>query len=127
MPYEHKGEKWADYPLAKERLSEAIGTSPAPVVILSGDLHFAEISKVSTPALRWPLVEVTSSGMTHSAMGAYYKSSIRVGSIYYGLNFGLIEINWGRWSNKVSLQVRDTDGLPRISETVVYKKTADTE
>lgn len=121
--FEHRGEKWADYPLAKERMLKAIRMSPVPVVLISGDLHFAEISKTEDSSLQWPLLEVTSSGMTHSSTGAYYKSSIRTGHIYYGLNFGLIEIDWGNRSNEVSLQVRDADGLARAAYTTVFKKS----
>ena len=72
-----QAENWERFPRAREALLSMLLASgvPAPV-ILSGDVHFAEISRVtcvrdqppgpSGPAAQRDLYEVTSSGMTHA-------------------------------------------------------------
>ena len=74
---EHRflGENWSRFPHARARLLNTILNSGARGILLaSGDVHFAEISRavckpVPAPGAATPqreLVEVTSSGMTHS-------------------------------------------------------------
>lgn len=59
------GENWGKFPAARSRLLNLITSSPVSnVFILSGDVHYAEISEVRCGERN--LVEVTSSGMTHA-------------------------------------------------------------
>ena len=62
------GENWARFPAARARLLAAVRTSPAPTLLLSGDIHFAELNEASySPGGKHKVVELTSSSMTHSA------------------------------------------------------------
>lgn len=113
-------ESWQKYPTCAGRLWALLVKSQVPVILLSGDLHFAEISKVQHAALRWPLFEVTSSGMTHCSFGYHYKNKYRVGKMYTAQNFGLLEFDWQAASVGVHLHVRDTENVSRIEQQVTF-------
>lgn len=104
LPFEHKYEKWADYPESRRRLLDLAGRLPG-VIFLSGDRHIAEISKLDSPAI----IEVTSSGLTH-----FWKNfpgetnSLRQGEVFADLNFGTIEIDWE--ARKAQIAIRDDKG-----------------
>lgn len=67
IPKEHRWEKWSNFPKSKKRLSSLINTSQINgLIIISGDRHIAEISKLDDDAMPYPLHEVTSSGLTHT-------------------------------------------------------------
>ena len=62
-------EGWAHFPRAKRRLLElARATNVSGLIVISGDVHFWDFY-ASRPgcALSYPLVEFTSSGLTHDA------------------------------------------------------------
>jgi len=59
---------WAQYPEERVRLLSAIAESDAPVILLSGDIHAAEISRLGAQEERdagitFPLYEITASGL----------------------------------------------------------------
>ncbi len=116
LPADHQWERWAAYPAERQRLIDLVRSSRQPgVVFLSGDRHFAELTR-NQPEDFYPLYELTASGLTH-----YWEqmpdelNRARVGRFYKGLNFGLIEILWdARPGPKLRLQVRDADNRPRV-------------
>ena len=58
-------EEWGNFPLERQKLFDLIGkTNANGVVLLSGNVHFSEIS--TTTEGPYPLVDFTSSGMTHT-------------------------------------------------------------
>ncbi len=118
-------EGWARFPESNRRLSRLLVESAAPVVLLSGDRHFAEISRYEHPSLPWPLYEVMSSGLTHAASSMRYNNPYRVGQLYNALNFGFLEIDWGEDTISVKMQVRDTDNKARIADRVVFNRALD--
>ena len=70
IPDAHCYEKWANFPRERERLLSQIDGASAPVLILSGDRHLGEISRLpATAARRWPLLELTSSGLNSAGAG----------------------------------------------------------
>ena len=93
LPVEHRFEKWADYPGARARLLKLLASVKNPL-LLSGDRHFGEISKLAFPKESAPLYEVTSSGLTHHGSIKSEPNSWRVGEIFQDLNYGTLEINW---------------------------------
>lgn len=69
-------EKWGDFPEAKSRLLRTITTSTSKnVVMVSGDVHSAEISAVrvnrNSDSSEYLIPEMTTSGMTHSLGTSY--------------------------------------------------------
>ena len=64
---EHGFEKWANHPHEVDRMLEVIKKSGAKgVILLSGDRHISEFSKMQVKGLSYPLIDFTSSGLTHS-------------------------------------------------------------
>src|SRR5690606_36245725 len=80
--------------------------SKTPTIIISGDRHFAEISKLDTPA--GELFDITSSSMNQSLGALKEENPHRVGEVYPGHNFGVIEVDWEQ--RTASLQIRGLDG-----------------
>lgn len=113
-------EGWHLFPKSRQRLLSTISRATAPVIILSGDRHFAEISRVELTEARWPIIEVMSSGLTHAAGGMRYANPNRVGYAYSALNFGFLDIDWGLRDTDVQLQIRGAEGQSRIKTRVQY-------
>lgn len=113
---------------SRERLFQLIKEIPG-VILLSGDVHMGEIMR--NPCLKYPLYEITSSGMTHTAFNVFGYL------IYLGLygtfpwtydltyrtvekNFGTVEINWeDKW---VELSVRDSYSQTLLSHKVAFEE-----
>ncbi|MBR9999080.1 MAG: alkaline phosphatase family protein [Cyclobacteriaceae bacterium] len=95
IPEDHAFEKWANFPAARKRLFGLLEKYPdKKVILLSGDRHIAEISKIELPGLSYPLYDFTSSGLTHSWREAAVETNRhRVSEFVVGLNFGLILID----------------------------------
>lgn len=103
---EHRSEKWANFPRARQRLFDQIGTSGVRnVLFLSGDRHKAEIAKYEHPGIDYPLYEVTSSGLTHAGE-VQEPNQFRVGELILTENFGMIQINWEKDPLEVVLYIK---------------------
>ena len=104
-------DEWGNYPLERQRLFDLIGRTQAQgVIILSGNVHFSELSKLDTDGLE--LYDFTSSGLTHTnAAYAAAPNPYRVAGPYDGLNFGILEIDWdAKPSPVIRLVVVNSDG-----------------
>jgi alkaline phosphatase D len=108
IPEEHPFEKWANFPAARQRLFDVLQkTKPAKAILLSGDRHIAEISKMELPLLDYPLYDVTSSGMTHAYTGAGEEPNRhRVGALIKQKNFGILRIDWAGSRPTVTAEIR---------------------
>ena len=70
IPEEHGFERWANLPRERERLFELIRSNGANgMVLLSGDRHLAEISRLPFEVVGYSLYEVTSSSMNAERHG----------------------------------------------------------
>lgn len=109
---DHRFEKWANFPDAQKRLYALIAKTKAKgVLIISGDRHCAEYSKIDLPGLGYPLYDFTSSGLTHSWPAYREEKNIhRVGPLIAERNFGLIRINWEKPQPELHLQVIGAEG-----------------
>jgi alkaline phosphatase D len=96
-------ESWARFPTSKAKLLSLMALSNrSGIVLLSGDVHFAEINRYDSSVMNYPLYDFTSSGLTHSWSGVIKKNLVkylipniaRVGAFYEDRNFGDIEIHW---------------------------------
>lgn len=96
IPKEHRFEKWANFPNERQRLLDLIKDSKAKgVILLSGDRHIGEISKLDIEGMDYPLYEFTSSGLTHSYTSFTDEANQhRIGEVASELNFGVLQIVW---------------------------------
>ncbi|MEO9569955.1 MAG: alkaline phosphatase D family protein [Polaribacter sp.] len=64
---EHGFETWANFPHEIDKLKNTIINNKAKgTLLLSGDRHISEFSKIKFKNLSYPLIDFTSSGLTHS-------------------------------------------------------------
>ncbi|MGF1632968.1 MAG: alkaline phosphatase D family protein [Phycisphaerae bacterium] len=107
---EHRFEKWANFPHERRRLVELIGsTGAAGVVLLSGDRHRSEISRLNDPALEasagYPLYDVTSSSLNLGLAPTLEPNRHRIGNQYAPENFGMLLIDFD--AGLLTIQLRD--------------------
>lgn len=122
VPDENGSEIWGNFPEERKRLFRLIReTRASGVVMLSGDRHLAEISRLPADhkdGVGYPLFDVTSSSlnvpsgnMTKSKVRfANEINSYRVGLTYFDVNFGHVMIDWEPPDPVVRLQVREETG-----------------
>ena len=112
LPTQHCYEKWANFPLQRERLLDLIRDSGANgVVLVSGDRHLAEISRLPAQRVGYPVYEITTSGL-NSAVGMigrfiqepnqlrHFDSNVTVD------NFGSITLQQNQQADPESFEVR---------------------
>lgn len=111
IPHELGRDCWGNCPLERKKLFKLIGdTKASGVVILSGDVHFAEISKTGEGP--YPLLDFTSSALAAPSVGGEaLKNSFRISKAYADVNFGLVEIDWkAQPAPQVTLKAIGLDG-----------------
>ncbi|MEA1785086.1 alkaline phosphatase D family protein [Arenibacter sp. GZD96] len=93
---EHGFETWGNFPHETDRLLHLIASSKAQgVVVLSGDRHISEFSKKRIPNLGYPLVDFTSSGLTHTYTSySGEPNPYRIGNVVTEKSFGLVKFNF---------------------------------
>lgn len=92
---EHGYETWGNMPHEVDKLENLLVSSKAKnAIILSGDRHISEISKKTVADLNYPLIDFTSSGLTHSYEEISHEPNRwRVGDIVSKRSFGVLEFN----------------------------------
>lgn len=116
-------EAWINYARDHERLIDLIRRKNANgVVFLSGDIHYAELSKqdVNVPYTLWDL---TSSGLTEE-WPVPTPNSNRVGEVFPKANFGTIDIDWQGEATKLKLGIVDATGSIRMSSELALASLA---
>jgi alkaline phosphatase D len=118
IPTEHPYEKWENFPKERARLFEMISKYEVHnPVLLSGDRHIAEISKLQDRDFPNGLYEITSSGMTHvwnSYRDEY--NPYRVGSLIASLHYGLAEFDWE--NKEMTFQIKGENGQVYLNQTL---------
>ncbi|MCO4821207.1 MAG: alkaline phosphatase family protein [Flavobacteriaceae bacterium] len=96
LSYEHGYEKWGNMPHEVDKLYELIVKSNAKgVVVLSGDRHISEFSKTKFEGMSYPLIDFTSSGLTHSYSNFTNEPNAnRIGKVVTSLSFGVLKFNF---------------------------------
>ncbi|WP_338874131.1 alkaline phosphatase D family protein [Spirosoma sp. SC4-14] len=121
LPEEHIYEKWANFPTARQRLLDLIGkTKPKGALMISGDRHQGEVSKVSVPGLSYDLYDITSSGLTHVSAPHEEANRHRVGSIVSKLNYGLITINWNQKPLTATIQINGDNRETYLTQEIKF-------
>ncbi len=114
----HNGyEAWANFPHEQKRMLELIKKTKAEgVLFVSGDVHYAEISKLVEPGL-YPLYDVTASGIT-STWDFAAPNDNRIDGAVMENHFGLLKIDWSLSDPEITMQIHDVSGKERISRTI---------
>lgn len=117
---EHGFESWGNMPKQVEKLENILVNSKAKnTIILSGDRHISEISKKDIEGLPYPLIDFTSSGMTHSYTS--YSGELnkyRIVDVVSDKSFGILNINFK--NNTVEMQIRGEDNALLRAYTQKY-------
>ncbi|GAB2557988.1 hypothetical protein GCM10027190_04660 [Spirosoma areae] len=121
LPEEHVYEKWANFPTARQRLLDLLGkTKPKGALLLSGDRHIAEVSKVSVPGLGYDLFDITSSGLTHVSEPHEEPNRHRVGEMVAKLNYGLITIDWNSKPLTATIHINGDNRATYLTQKIKF-------
>lgn len=95
IPEEHRWEKWSNFPKAKARLLKLISSNTkAPLIILSGDRHLSEVSKLELEGYSYPLYEFTSSSLNVPTNPSPESNEYRIKEKIHQQNFAAMTIIW---------------------------------
>lgn len=92
---EHGFEKWANFTHEVEKMKRVLLASGAKrVIFLSGDRHISEFSRMKMNKISYPIIDFTSSGLTHSYSNFTEEpNSYRVGEVVSTTSFGVLDID----------------------------------
>lgn len=123
IPMEHGFEKWANFPQSRKRfLSLVEKSNPKSIILLSGDRHIAEISKMKLNGVNYPIYDITSSGMTHSYEAIKDEPNrYRVDNKITGQkNFGLMQIDWNSEPLSVKIEIKGLENVVLLEENIKF-------
>ncbi len=110
-------EAWANFPHEQKRFLDLIQTTKANgVLFITGDVHYAEISKLESPKL-YPIYDVTASGLS-STWKFHTPNKNRIAGAIMENHFGMITINWEAKDPEIKMEIWDIDNQPRIEYSI---------
>jgi len=110
-------EGWANFPLEQKKFLNLIKKTKANgILFLTGDVHYAEISKLTEPGL-YPIYDVTSSGLSSTWHFATPNKNRIEGPIMEN-HFGLITIDWKNKIPKIKMEIWDSADNQRVEYTI---------
>lgn len=120
LSYKHGYESWGTFPHEVDKMKNVIKTSKAKgVLVLSGDRHISEFSGTQIDGLNFPLVDFTSSGLTHSYSGFKGEENPdRIGEVVSEISFGILKFDFK--ANKITMQMRGKDNVLQQEITQSY-------
>ncbi len=90
---DHRYEMWSNFPNQRKKLLDLIVSSGVNnPIILSGDRHLSEISKINWQDKE--LIDITASGLTHSFSGTEEYNRHRIDQLITTESFSVLEIDW---------------------------------
>lgn len=105
-------EAWANFPHEQRKMLDLIKkTNAEGVLFLSGDVHYAEISRLNDPGL-YPMYDITSSGIT-STWDFATPNKNRIEGPVMENHFGLVTIEWEK-DPLITMQIIDKNNNTRI-------------
>lgn len=115
---EHQFEKWANFPHETDRLLQLIGDSNAKgTFVISGDRHISEFSKTSINNLEYPLIDFTSSGLTHVYSGFTGEpNKNRVGEVVFEISFGVLKFDFNTKSVMMEMRGENNKLIQTITQ-----------
>ena len=117
---EHGFESWSNMPHEVDRMIALLERErPKGALFLSGDRHIAEISSRSVDSLRYPLIDFTSSGMTHSYSSfSGEPNRYRISKVVSDKNFGVLKFNFAE--NRVRMEIRSVENEVLTEHSQIY-------
>ena len=110
-------EAWANVPIERQRLIDLIAETRANgVIFISGDVHWAELSKVDV-AGGYPLYDITSSGITQD-WSHVEPNDNRIGEAFAPNNGGMIDIDWQQDDPLIGFRIIDAEGREALQYAV---------
>ncbi len=110
-------EAWANFPHERQRMLDLIKKTRANgVLFITGDVHYAEISKLEDEGL-YPVYDVTASGLTSTWHFATPNDNRIEGPIMDN-HFGMLTIDWQATNPTIKMEVFDIRDNQRIEHTV---------
>ncbi|MCK8522779.1 alkaline phosphatase family protein [Aquimarina sp. D1M17] len=102
---EHGFETWGNFPHEVKKLQDLlVKNAVRNAIIISGDRHISEFSSAKVKGLKYPLIDFTSSGLTHSYSKYTGESNrYRLGRVISVPSFGVIQFNFD--SYKVTMKM----------------------
>lgn len=110
-------EAWANFPHEQRRMLDMIKETKANgVIFISGDVHYAEISRMVEKGA-YPIYDITASGIT-STWNFATPNINRVEGPIMENHFGMIDIDWSQDDPLISMMIYDVNNRMRIDRKV---------
>lgn len=111
-------EAWINFPHERQRMLQLIKRTQANgVCFISGDVHYAEMSKLENDGM-YPIYDITASGLTHGHSCAG-PNVLRIHGCYMQPNFGMLRIDWeAAGGPQVIFEIRNEKGELKLEEKV---------
>lgn len=110
-------EAWANFPHEQKRFLELIKKTKANgVLFITGDVHYAEISKLEVKN-QYPVYDITSSGITSTWYFATPNDNRIEGPVMEN-HFGLLTIDWAKKDPEIKMEIWDIRDNQRIEHTI---------
>ncbi|MEM7382702.1 MAG: alkaline phosphatase D family protein, partial [Bacteroidota bacterium] len=108
---QHGFECWGNFPQEAKRLKQLLlKTRTSNAIIITGDRHISEFSKTKVEGLPYPLIDFTSSGLTHSYSDFDKETNpYRIGHVIAEKSFGLMRFNF--FKKEVRMQMVGDEGV----------------
>lgn len=121
LSYEHGYESWGTMPDEVSKMEQLlISTKAKNVIFLSGDRHISEFSKKEIEGLNYPLIDFTSSGMTHSYSDfSGEENQFRSGNVVFEKSYGLLKMDLN--SKLVDFQIKGDNNTILETMSLQYK------
>lgn len=113
-------ETWSNLPQERARFLKLVSDTQANgVLVISGDRHWAEISRTKEQA-PYGIYDVTSSSINQiHSRGTPTENKHRVDlGTFHRENYGFLEINWEQNPPQIKVSIRDLEDRPRIVHTL---------
>ncbi len=124
--HEYNGwESWTNVPREQARMVELIRKTRAEgVVMISGDVHWGELSMLQLPGM-YPLYDMTSSGITET-WPKTEPNKYRVGKVEPANNYGLFTIDW-KADPELKMELKTVDGKAAVTQVLRRSQLSFTE
>jgi len=114
-------EAWANFPYEQQKLLNLIkSTNANGVMFLTGDVHYAELSKLNEENL-YPIYDFTSSGLS-STWDFSTPNSNRIKGPIMENQFGLLTINWEENNPEIIMEVWDVNNTLRFKHSILLSE-----